>query len=203
MSAIFRRGRAPQGKIHSVTASSHRLNTFNITMSNFDIKKKFIVVVVCKKDVLIFTFCSSQQSHQASNLQGRGSHNRKTWIHGSSSYPLNFSSGCPSFLYFSLAHFLLSGVETSRVSRKLRSEKFPSNQFVAPCLETVFRPNLVQNKKCLSIIQANMQPLTASLLEHVGPKQNCCYTICYAASHDLDRSSSPFTYWGKMSALLT
>ena len=36
-------------------------------------------------DDLVFTFCSSQ-SHQGSNFQGSGSHDRKNWSHVSSSY---------------------------------------------------------------------------------------------------------------------
>ena len=55
MSAIFRRGRAPQGKIHSVTASSHRLNTFNITMSNFDIKNQGLSSLLSVKKMFLFS----------------------------------------------------------------------------------------------------------------------------------------------------
>lgn len=67
MRAILRRGRTPQGKIHSMMASSHRLNdTPNIQYHNVKLKigqhfwheKRFIAsksFVVCKKNMFLFS----------------------------------------------------------------------------------------------------------------------------------------------------
>ena len=97
---------------------------------------------MCKKiDDLVFTFCSSQ-SHQGSNFQGSGSHDRKNWSHVSSSYSnvlfIRLSISFVLCLTMPTLPFARSGY-MSTLSRKLCSEQLQVTN-LSPCSETVFEP---------------------------------------------------------------
>ena len=102
-----------------------------------------------------------------------------------------FSSACPSLLYFALQcpHFLLQGVDTCPVSRKLCSEKFPSDQFVA-LLRNGFRakapsPNFAQGKKCLFITLAYISGLFVSVTSiNFKPNSQMDFLKLFIMNHD-------------------
>ena len=179
------------------------LHTASMTLTNikkFEIDKHYrhkkglspkkLMPCFVQIDDLVFTFCSSQ-SHQGSNFQGRGSHDRKNWSHVSSSYSnvlfIRLSISFVLCLTMPTLPFARSGYMSS--VQETMFWKVSSDQFVA-LLRNGFRakapsPNFAQGKKCLFITLAYISGLFVSVTSiNFKPNSQMDFLKLFIMNHD-------------------